>query len=180
VDIQIKNQRIITSTYQKPMNLYLYIPPLSAHPPSCFKGLIAGEMRHYWLQINVEDFKAILTNFLDHRLARGHTISTLRPIFTQSATLLNNHTLSSAITKTPKENTLNIHRTFHPDGIKPFEIRQLYKKILKPSLTYDWMIVSLSRPKNLRDVLTRTALHSHPEIDIQEIVQGLTLNLDAP
>jgi predicted DNA-binding protein (UPF0251 family) len=50
LNIQLKDQKIITSTYQKAMNLYLYIPPLSAHPPSCLKGLIAGEMRLYWLQ----------------------------------------------------------------------------------------------------------------------------------
>jgi hypothetical protein len=44
LEIQIQNSTISTKTYQKEMNLYLCIPPLSAHPPSCFKGLIAGEL----------------------------------------------------------------------------------------------------------------------------------------
>jgi hypothetical protein len=105
------------------MNLYLYIPPLSAHLPSCFKGLIAGEMRHYWLQNNVEDFKAILTKFLDCLLARGHTINTPKPIFIQAATSLDSRTLSSAIMANQKENALYIHRAFHPNGIKPFQNR---------------------------------------------------------
>jgi len=45
LDLSLDNSRITMETYQKPMNLYLYIPPLSAHPPSCFKGLIFGEIR---------------------------------------------------------------------------------------------------------------------------------------
>jgi hypothetical protein len=48
--ITIKNQHITTTTFQKPLNLFLYIPPLSAHPLSCFKGLITGEIYRYWLQ----------------------------------------------------------------------------------------------------------------------------------
>jgi hypothetical protein len=44
------------------MNLYLYIPHLSAHPPSCFKGLIAGK---YWLKNNSEDYKNILVKFIE-------------------------------------------------------------------------------------------------------------------
>jgi len=48
--IQIDNNRIITKTLRKGLNLYLYIPPISAHPASCFKGLITGEIIHYWTQ----------------------------------------------------------------------------------------------------------------------------------
>jgi len=47
LNIEIKGSRKQTKTFQKSMNLYLYIPPLSAHPHSCFKGLVAGEMRRY-------------------------------------------------------------------------------------------------------------------------------------
>jgi hypothetical protein len=65
LNIRIQNNKIITSTYQKNMNLYLYIPPLSAHPPSCFKGLIVGEIRRYWLQNSSEDFKTILVKFIE-------------------------------------------------------------------------------------------------------------------
>ena len=36
--------RIETRTYQKPMNLYLYIKDNSAHPPAVMKGMIFGEL----------------------------------------------------------------------------------------------------------------------------------------
>ena len=35
-----KNLTISTKTYQKPMNLHLYIPPHSAHPPGMVKSLV--------------------------------------------------------------------------------------------------------------------------------------------
>jgi hypothetical protein len=59
----LDNSRITIETYQKPMNLYLYIPPLSAHPPSCFKGLIFGEIRRYWLQNTPEKFQATVKTY---------------------------------------------------------------------------------------------------------------------
>jgi hypothetical protein len=45
LNLELKNCKIQTSTFQKALNLYLYIPPNSTHPPSCLKGLISGEMR---------------------------------------------------------------------------------------------------------------------------------------
>jgi hypothetical protein len=38
------DKSITYSTYQKPLILYLYIPPTSAHPPSCFTGTIVGNI----------------------------------------------------------------------------------------------------------------------------------------
>jgi hypothetical protein len=156
------------------MNLYLYIPPLSAHPPSCFKGLIAGEIRRYWLQNSPEDFKTILVKFIERLLARGHKLETLKPIFAQAALSLDSPILPSVISEsTKKENILYIHRTYHPKGIQSYEVRQLYDQILKPSLDYDNMTIALSRPRNLRDILTRTALQTQPNLNVQNLVNEL-------
>jgi hypothetical protein len=77
LNIKIENGKILTSTHQKPMNLYLYIPPPSAHPPNCFKGLIIGEMKTYWQQNNEEDFTSILSKFVVRLTERGHSLNTL-------------------------------------------------------------------------------------------------------
>jgi len=45
LNLIIQNSAITFSTYQKPLNLYLYLTPLSAHPPSCLKDLIKGEVQ---------------------------------------------------------------------------------------------------------------------------------------
>jgi hypothetical protein len=44
LELELQNSTVITKTFQKKMNLYLYIPPMSAHPPSCLKGLVTGEL----------------------------------------------------------------------------------------------------------------------------------------
>ena len=36
-----ENDRIISRTFQKAMNLHLYIPPMSGHPPGCICGTIS-------------------------------------------------------------------------------------------------------------------------------------------
>ena len=38
--ISIKNGQISTSLFEKPLNLHLYIPPHSAHPPGLLPGII--------------------------------------------------------------------------------------------------------------------------------------------
>ena len=53
LDLTIKingcNQ-IETRTYQKPMNLYLYLHNASAHPPGVMKGVMFGEVKRYKMQ----------------------------------------------------------------------------------------------------------------------------------
>jgi hypothetical protein len=76
LDLQLKlnGTTINTNTYQKDLNLYLYLPPKSAHPPSCLKGLITGVLRRYWLQNNTFDFQDILIKFIKRLSERGHRI----------------------------------------------------------------------------------------------------------
>ena len=45
--ITIENNRITTKTYQKQLNLYQYISPMSNHPPKMVRGIIFSLMRTY-------------------------------------------------------------------------------------------------------------------------------------
>ena len=38
--ISIHNGKITTSLFEKPLNLHLYIPPHSAHPPGLLPGIV--------------------------------------------------------------------------------------------------------------------------------------------
>jgi hypothetical protein len=94
LDLNIKkeNASISFETFQKSMNLYLYIPLLSAHPSSCFKGLIFGELRRYWTQNNPIKFQEMLLNFIHRILDRSHSLQVLTPLLTQVAATLDSTT----------------------------------------------------------------------------------------
>jgi hypothetical protein len=173
LEIQLENTTITTKTYQKDMNLYLYIPPSSAHPPSCFKGLITGELRRYWTQNNPKDYQTILHKFIERLTERGHTIEAIEPILHQAALSISAPRITTTKDKKSDENTLYIHRVFHPNGLQRTDIRRLYKQILEPVLPYDKMIVAMARPSNLRDVLTKTALTLPAGLDIYSLIHEL-------
>jgi len=158
LSIQLINSKIHTSTYQKNLNLYLYIPPVSAHPPSCLKGLIAGELRRYWLQNSPEYYKVTLSKFIDRLLCRGHSLDNLIPILTQAATSLDNRLAKPLENPARDNNTLFIHKVYHPHGLQCQDIRQLYDDTLKTSLNFEKMTVVISRPTNLQDILISAKL----------------------
>jgi hypothetical protein len=119
LNIKIIDSKIVTATFQKPLNLYLYLPPNSAHPPSCFKGLITGELKRYWLQNSPETFQEILTKFIDRRVQRGQNLSSLSPILLQAAANLDRkHIIPAA----QPSDTLYLHWPFHPNGLTTQDI----------------------------------------------------------
>jgi hypothetical protein len=156
------------------MNLYLYIPPSSAHPPSCLKGLIAGELRRYWSQNNPVTFQNILVKFIQRLIDRGHTLENLTPLLYQAAENLD---ANPRIQQTNEEqDTLFTHWQFQPHGLQRRDIRRLFDKILKPHLPYNKMQIAITRPKNLKDILTRASLPKHTCIhDLIEQIQGETV-----
>jgi hypothetical protein len=78
--INLDKSTISFSTYKKPLNLYLYIPPLSAHPNSCLKGLIKGELQRYWTLNNHQTFQQLTTKFIER-------LAFFRQLYSQTITL---------------------------------------------------------------------------------------------
>jgi hypothetical protein len=73
---------VYTRTHQKALNLYLYVPANSAHPPGILKGLILGLIRKYHAQNpRPRDFKRIVKSLFTRLQARGYTASALEPVF---------------------------------------------------------------------------------------------------
>jgi len=155
------------------MNLYLYIPPKSAHPPSCFKGLIHGKLQRYWNQNNPTDFQNIATNFIQRLVERGHTIEDITPLLLQAAFQLNPTTTIKSSQNNSEEDTLYIHWEHHPHGIQRRDLRQIYNKTLSKVSPFKKMTVALSRPTNLRDLLVRAALNTTHDTYIQDIINRL-------
>lgn len=75
-------QRLDFRTYQKPLNLYLYLPYSSFHPRACKIGFIGSEIRRHILRCSrVTDFLALRRAFYHRLRARGYPPSFLLPIF---------------------------------------------------------------------------------------------------
>ena len=125
------------------MNLHLYIPPHSGHPPGILKSLIYGLLQKYKRQNTSEkDFNDITLKFFRRLTARGHDPSDLNPIFTKVLHLLNtnnadsppkrnkNLTTSSltdqADDTNQKLNHLSLKITYRPTDVSRRSIRQAY------------------------------------------------------
>jgi len=176
LELELYNSSIRTRTFQKEMNLYLYIPPLSAHPPSCLKGLITGELRRYWLQNSHADFQEILCKFITRLTERGHTIDSLKPIFEQAARLIDRRQTHPENSTADNNNTIFLHRIYHPYGLGRNAVRRVYQQTLEPVLDYERMIVATARPPNLRDLLTRAHLTLPENTTIQSITDCIINN----
>jgi hypothetical protein len=74
LNINVEKSSLTFSTYQKPLNLYLYLPPLSAHLLNRRKGLIKGEMQRVWQQNSATGFQELIVKFIERLHARGHSI----------------------------------------------------------------------------------------------------------
>jgi hypothetical protein len=181
LQLSIINGKIHTSTYQKPMNLYTYIPPLSAHPKSCFKGLITGELLRYWHQNTDErDFINITSLFIKRLTQRGHCTQDIIPILQRTAASIDNSIRITANANNKqseknRNNTLYIHWKYHPSDITKQRIRHIYNKTLKNHENFEKMIIAVKRPKNLRDILCHTQLQPLTDNNVSNIVTKFCL-----
>jgi hypothetical protein len=126
-------------------------------------------MRRYWIQNDPQNFESILTKFIIRLTKRGHNLHDLLPLLKHAAVQLENH--HNQQRHNDKPNTLYIHQRYHPNGLQRTDIRALYNATLKPYLDYDTMTVAISRPHNLREVLTKTSLLKPPSLDIQNLIE---------
>lgn len=76
-------------------------------------------------------------------------------------------------TNTDGNKTLFIHWTYHPNGLQTKDIREIYNKALQPHINYEKMVIALSRPKNLRDILTRAKLSLPLDFNMQNTIKEL-------
>ena len=175
--ISIEQGKLLTRTFQKSMNLYLYIPPISAHPTSCFKGLIVGNFMRFRKQNNDENFCTLIANFASHLLARGHTMKAIKRHFINAAATTDKRKLlklpnaknnsldaeAASATEDIKNRSLYLHWKYHPAGLQRATLRAIFEATISNCNPFKkGMTIAMSRPKNLRDLLARTTLNEPP------------------
>ncbi|KAL3800087.1 hypothetical protein ACHAWO_012686 [Cyclotella atomus] len=136
--LTIRGNKIVSRTFQKKMNLYLYIPPASAHPAGCIKGTVFGLIR--WDRTYIRN---LILEACTSAKSKAHT-PTAQPTLNQG--------LQNDV------NRLFIHIEYHPEDIPRKRVQALYQLHLgevQPTIAY-------SRPKNIGDLITKAKLHQAP------------------
>ena len=183
LDLTIKinsDGKIETQLFEKALNLYLYLPPHSCHPPGALAGLITGAiMRIRRLTSNPSRCAALIKIFYGRLLARGYHNSNL-------CTLFQKIMLRLAIPPRPSPPTeprLYFHLDFHPDDPSSRFLQKTFREtLLSPSHNSDnladlrnkknqrfaiqRMIVAYHRPKNLGSLLSPRRLKTTPDAPV--------------
>jgi hypothetical protein len=165
--LTLNHQRIVTRLYEKPLNLYLYIPPHSAHPPGILRGMITGYItRVFRLTTTKTDCEASIRTFFRRLCDRGYTPCRLRPLFHDA---LKRAQTSRCKPSDDNEERIFLHLEYHPYDPPSRVLQCLFRELLKspanePELStlrnknnvpngINRMIVAFKRPRNLKNTL---------------------------
>ena len=178
--ISIADTKIHTTLYEKELNLYLYIPQHSAHPPGVLTGLVLGNChRIHTLCSSPADVQQLLQRFFDRLLRRGYSSSLLLPLFRRADELATTSLSVKPTELTDEErlkNQIFLHMEYHPNSIRPSELQNFWKQnILAPPsdahlstienkhghpIELQQMTIAYSRPPNLGNLLSSRNLHN--------------------
>jgi hypothetical protein len=165
------DRKLRTRTFQKAMNLYLYLCPSSAHPPGVLKGLIFGSVRRFWLQNSDQrDYQQVIQDLYQHLCSRGHTSEKLDPLFHEAAAKVDSsqqlrtlQRVQPSIAKpAARARPLFFHLQYHPLEIPNSVIHDTFNRCcprIREELQVDRIIIAHTRQPNLRDLLCKTQLH---------------------
>ena len=151
------------------MNLHLFLPPLSAHPTSCIKGLIVGNILQYWKQNNAKEFISCTADFIQQLINRGHSMKLITPHLHNAAAIID----KTRISHTPQQilsnnTTLYLHWTFHPNGLTQQDLCNIYNQTLRGFDNFEHMTITISCPKNLRDIMTHKRLNEPKGLQVSD------------
>ena len=155
LNIQLGHKHINTKTNIKELNLHLYLPASSAHPPGVVKSLIFGRIFKYKKQnTTLEDFEFFVQNLMRRLLDRGHRHKDILPYFKEALARLNTPNSQA----TPHKQ-LFIKIPFNPNGISRRKLREIFEceeivKVLADS-DLEKVTICYSRPRNLRALTTQ-------------------------
>jgi hypothetical protein len=126
--LTLDNNRVLTRLYEKPLNLYLYIPPHSAHPPGILRGMITGYVtRVHRLTSTNTDCEVAIRAFFHRLCARGYKSCILRPLFHDA---LQRSRSRRCTPRDDHEVRAFLHLQYHPYDPASQAIQRLFREIL--------------------------------------------------
>lgn len=147
--------RFVTKTHEKTLNLHLYLPAASAHPPGVLKGLIFGLIKKYKKQnTHDSDFAAVCKLFYRRLRDRGYSNTVLLPLF--------DHALRHASTPRQPSSQVFFKISYDPNGPSRARLRNLleFPRLLRlcSSLHVDQLSICYLKPPSLKRKLCPTSL----------------------
>lgn len=144
LEIHYRDNTISFITYQKPLNIYAYIPEFSSHSWGVFKGFIIGELIRYMRTCSYyEDFNNIRKLFWLRLLARGYKPAMLILLFKNDKCLWTNK--HSQINDTIEKPLFALPVRFSHSS----RIRSLNREIRSLNEYFPWANISLSYKRSL-------------------------------
>ena len=175
LDLQVilESNRIIFKIYEKELNLYLFIPPSSAHSPNVQQSLVSGGIKRILdLTTRLCDQKAALCKFFKRLCIRGYSQKSLLRLFRNGLTTYAATPTKTSPTKTSPTDSgrrIFLHLPYHPRDPQRKCLQAIFRRtILQPkdephftnlqNLHGGWveverMIVAYHRQPNLRTLL---------------------------
>ena len=149
---------IDTRLYEKALNLYLYLPPASAHPPGVLKGLIYGGCcRIHRLTTCPLLRRQYVQRFYERLLARGYASTTVVPLINTAVSRLSAPT-TPLVGTAPPLRPLFLHVDYHPEDSTSQDIQRAFRCDLlqprNPDCPFDRLTVAYHRPQNLGNLVS--------------------------
>lgn len=172
--ISLTDSGIQTTLYEKPLNLHLYIPSHSCHPPGLLSGMVHGMMfRIHTLCTDNDDRRARTREFFRQLQRRGYQPRQLRPLFVKALRRAQAYTGARA-DPTAQRNKLRrsllFHLRYHPKNPPSRAIQSAWRHhVAEPPYTnplaqvknyagtplgIDRLIIAYNRPLNLGNLLS--------------------------
>jgi hypothetical protein len=184
MEISIEGSRLITRVYEKDLNLYLYLPPNSAHSKGVGTGLVFGQvLRYRRLSTYQTDADEKIKEFHQRLRARGHSNEKLIPLFKRAEENAANymarteldHQQRRASRKEEAEACIRLHLTYHPEELPASEIQELWRNHvarppgetplpkcvnhLEEEVGFEKLVVAYHRPTNLGNLFGIRDIH---------------------
>jgi len=156
IEVSWKDGNYLTKTYEKELNLYLYVAANSAHPPGILKSIVYGRILKYWKQNSKkEDFYYFCTQLFHRLQARGYHTSQLHPLFNAAIAMARSNT-----EKKRQVEQIFLKLCYDPNGPKRDYLAELMEfnnleQILKGA-GVEKITLCYKKPLNLKAIISPT------------------------
>eukprot|EP00957_Ditylum_brightwellii_P210527 15365070-Ditylum_brightwellii.AAC.2 len=131
--------KLLTTLFKKHLNMYLYIPSHSAHPPRIFTGMVHGQFCCMISLCSDPTDRKLKVNLFFHCLLHcGYKCNKLLPIFEKAIFYYQNSPFPNIPTLAPHYindllipwKQMYLHMQFHPQNNPSYMFQQVWRKIM--------------------------------------------------